>query len=46
MKNINFIEEFSDDNDNTYVVLDYGEYTEVLLVLANYDKKDGSVILG
>ena len=35
--------EFSDANDNTYAVYDHGRYIEVMLILVNYDKKDGSI---
>ena len=35
--------EFSENGD-TYVVIDYGRYVEVLMVLANYDKETDSIL--
>ena len=41
--NVDLTYEFSDDNDNTYRVIDYGKYVEIMLVLVNYYKADGSI---
>lgn len=38
------VNEFS-DGANTYAIIDGGRYVEVALILVNYDKKDGSIVI-